>query len=844
MSHILKMSNSKQEDVKGVSGQQIKNDSVKTPALSVPIVVPVDGKKSSVKTSKRRKPVFLREVSGGKILIVFIFNIIFFSLLTMYIYEYPKVPRTKRMISLGNNLKGKYQMDEIQEPVNTLKERVTQVIKVIEDDVVYVYNQTYQAVYDDVIAPVKMLFNSNVKIVVLVIIVLSVILFLINFIRPLYMWCIRPVCTLQWRIFAYLCESAYLCVKQTDCMKILCTYNPFLCIRIRYRRWKYSKEIKTVEEEYGIGTMEKLLIPTDKLYTEYTVTKENGMDYVKIPIPTAKVMNASSDKESIIHGSVIFEAKVIPGFIGTFQVDGNIVGFFSRIRYQGKDCIITAAHVLAFHRESPLAMCKDAVKILMQTIKEMHVLVYSRIDESDFVIIEMPPKVFSMLALKVGTIASRITNSSIGRIFQSVEGKFGLSTAPVRTHPNKPWHLVYKMTTIKGSSGSPILDNKNRIVGIHLEHDPELKMNVGVMPPIFRNEKMLVKESPTANDAAAEDWAKQYENESESEDDYEDSMYVRDITYGDYLMDEENWGAQMDRLEEKEKFNKEVEKHTKDGITYSENTPIWARFKLGRNLPEEKRTQHKTDMISRKRVRKDKESPFVCPNCFLIHNTKEYNCSKCGHPLVRDLNIKRINEAKQAVDDIPFPLVVKDQIQKEVDPIVKYCDLTHSILDLLTKSQSRWVFPMDYDEVRTEVMKIREKQNEVDKKIDIALEVLRENRVIKGWGEAGRQEKVDKGITISVQTDFPDKMEGTLTVPAMLNTLGEPLRVQVPVIDVKVIPPKIPITSWKKQKKEIGQKLKNEKLTVEERNDYERQLAAIKTRGKNFKETAAAVPLN
>ena len=60
---------------------------------------------------------------------------------------------------------------------------------------------------------------------------------------------------------------------------------------------------------------------------------------------TTEPLKVVSGKESKLVSSDIEEVGSIPKFIGQFKVGNDVVGHFSRVLYEGRDCLLTAMHV-------------------------------------------------------------------------------------------------------------------------------------------------------------------------------------------------------------------------------------------------------------------------------------------------------------------------------------------------------------------------------------------------------------------------------------------------------------------------------------------------------------------
>lgn len=525
--------------------------------------------------------------------------------------------------------------------------------------------------------PVNSLLKTRTGTVVLILIILAVVVVFIRVTGPAIRMSFNFVCIISrftYSSIRFVMSPIYSIIRQSACCMNCCALYPL----VKVRNWRKAKQIEERDRKrikiYNAGEMEEMIqvlkrthskLRTDehgvyldagenhRVYLDPNTQAEDLLTLRMLPNPARESGSGVTIKETILTGSKLYKVDKIPDFQGQFDVDGTIVGHFARIKYNDKDCLITAFHVLDYNRSALISLRKGDKLVRLDSVRT-RIICASRTEELDFLIMELPSFVFSTLGLKTGTWTPRVQAREPISIYQFYEGKPCVSSASIRLSDVKPWHVNYSASTLPGTSGAPILDTRNNIIGVHVEHDVQAKCNVGVIPPVFRNSR---KESPTNEDilqgmmelAAYElpedDETEEERTEREEREEREELyrvLFSRDIEDLKQKGQQMSWGEQMDYIEE------HISSRMKD-----EYAVMWTKAgKSGR---------HVNQMVKRGVIRK--ESPWTCSKCNCIHIKRAYNCTNCGFALVK-LTKQRLEARKQGATTATS--ILRDKVPEEV----------------------------------------------------------------------------------------------------------------------------------------------------------------------------------
>jgi len=258
------------------------------------------------------------------------------------------------------------------------------------------------------------------------------------------------------------------------------------------------------------------------------------------------------NKETALSVSTFYDS-VLPSFVGLITVGENAVGMFSRINYNGIDCFMTAFHVMASHKLAIMKLSKDDLSYEVDGL--WPVLAYSSENDLDYIIIEVPSKVFSKLKMKVGKFASNIPMKASISAF-GVDGDVVKRTSGfMDIAPQGKFRIRYGASTLPSWSGTPILGRNNVIMGIHTTGGPTYNLGsllpFAVVKAVKVVETELVKESPAFGSMYDQDiWDEardnryqrrldRFEDEREEEDriyaQFEDSVHFVDSSDRSYI---------------------------------------------------------------------------------------------------------------------------------------------------------------------------------------------------------------------------------------------------------------------------------------------------------------------
>lgn len=541
----------------------------------------------------------------------------------------------------------------------------------ISSDVFVQAEKIFDEIVEIVEHPVRELTKTKLGWFVIFFLSLCVFSFLVPFLRLLFngIGFIFTRCLIP--ISKFFVKNTFL---RTSCILHFCALKPCLKFRNWYIKRKYerqafrnlqiykpSEEIqmikKTISDVYTDEQGVYLLAENNQRV--YLNPEKQPKDFLSLYMlgTTNREKGFSTDtiKESVLPTSKLYKVDSIPDFQGTFEVDGQLIGHFSRIRFNGLDCLLTAYHVLDYNKRALINMRKGDKCVCFNSI-DAKVVAASHSDQYDFLVLAVPSCVFSTLGMKIGTWTTRIQPREAIQIYQFYDGKPCVSSAAITSNSNKPWHVSYAASTIVGTSGAPLLDCKRRIVGVHLEHEASSKLNVGVIPPIF---KMSLKESPTnENLDAAWNLLSRYDSLEPIDEDFNNPEYIEMEAYVSRYQDTidvyekgTSWADYMDD------FDRNVQSEMKQ--KYGEKFDI---FQTRSNSQK----GHIGTVIKSGRIRK--ESPWSCSKCGFVQK-QGFNCTRCGFALIPstektlDNQAKGIDEAKNFLQT-QLPVEITDKIIK------------------------------------------------------------------------------------------------------------------------------------------------------------------------------------
>jgi hypothetical protein len=341
-------------------------------------------------------------------------------------------------------------------------------------------------------------------------------------------------------------------------------------------------------------------------------------------------------KESLVAASKIEKAEKTPAFIGEVYVGDTVVGMFSRIMFNNKHAILTAYHVIESHVLSSINIGFKGGKLPLKP--EWTMLAASHSTELDFAIIEVPPGYFSQLGMKVGKTRTNLTARTGVTLFGNRDGETGMSIGLAA--PISAWRLKYGASTLPSWSGTPLLDAKLRIIGVHTEAHPSRAYNIGTALPrhIFQTKESYAAE-PAYEDVSDED--------QDYEEDYDAFVYTED-------------------------------KYYKYGTVESGKYYMQAYEPKDNHIPKKSAWARVLDDMDERIVTigygSSKETITICPHCGL---TQEYNkvCSKCNFKTLKATGEEvtaKVNELLTPVRHAFAAIIADDRlINMALDAVVE-----------------------------------------------------------------------------------------------------------------------------------------------------------------------------
>lgn len=157
------------------------------------------------------------------------------------------------------------------------------------------------------------------------------------------------------------------------------------------------------------------------------------------------------------------KAGTEPASLVAIKSCGDVVGYGSRVKFEGKDYLLTAHHV--WHRSpKPDALAKTGKQVDIGEWEEKYSCDAAVLD---FSLVAVPALVWAKLGVKASRVAPLSTSESVsaygGTNTMEIMAGFGKATP---TEGCK-WKLVHDSPTIAGWSGTPLYSTRG-VVGMHL----------------------------------------------------------------------------------------------------------------------------------------------------------------------------------------------------------------------------------------------------------------------------------------------------------------------------------------------------------------------------------------
>jgi len=510
-------------------------------------------------------------------------------------------------------------------------------------------------------------------------------------------------------------------IRDLTCTAAICGMSPF----VRFRNWNIDRKKRIHKERLDFLERENMIMMTNAeeipeytesvshirmdekgpymLYDNHKVYFAKGTDvatFVNLSGIARDRYPAIGKKESIIAKSKFYKAEKFPGFQGTFEIGGQVIGHFSRIKYDGRSCLITAYHVLKNNMGASISMCGKTKKIEFALVKTS-VISWSPTSMFDFIVLEVADFVFSLLELSIGSISPGVSVGTPISIYQYAHNNKDMPcfTTGVVCRSQKPWHIQYGASTIV-SSGAAVLDQKGRIVAIHVEEGASGITNVGIIPPIFRSRK----ESVVNNDVMAQQ--RDFVVAGEEELDYNelrgfedldfDTGEFSDITIGKYVYYENTdpdaaIGTNFKDGDRRKNWFEEVDEALADSDAREEKQLRVLRLQAAAMVAP----GHINRQIKGGRFRK--ESPWTCSKCFTLHLKRGFTCVKCGYALVKISNAKipsdyptpqKMEAIKEVLEPIPVEVqeIITKIVQKTESKEAKEASLAIKVADVIDQA--------------------------------------------------------------------------------------------------------------------------------------------------------------
>ena len=526
------------------------------------------------------------------------------------------------------------------------------------------------------------------------------------------------------------------------CCAAFCAGKPFVWIRVKSRKFWLNYWVgRRIERVQEMEPLEEIVIGSSRfksdeqgMYLQFENVKiylDNGVNdaLMAASAPPYKRDVNEGVKETKISTSGFFKAQQMPKFQGLFEAGGIVIGHFSRINYKGRDCLLTAYHVLEYNKNADIMVTNNGVSFRLHDIPS-RVACYSKSEELDFIILEIPTTIFSRLGLKVAKIASSCGLGTPVAVYQtktSVTGeRVNCYAMGCVSKDNRSWYFKHGASTVVGASGAAVLNSKMAIVGVHVEGGTG-GCNYGVVPPVLR----AMKESPQNDDIVGGDnmprnW-KNYDSDSDDDSIYdgEDEQMTKAQRKAEQRALEEEETRELVRAAIRRDLEARSEFKLRSWVDIMEEEEESENFETA-YVPKFKGSSIPAPLGNRR------ESPWTCVECGVVQSHHAFNCIKCGMPMKPAA--KAVDECKQAIttvkdgvdsSNLPYPCMVK--IMEELTVLKERMEKFSEIENIFSrKSLSETSWFRAQGEAMDKMMKAMDSLKievlEVDKKLVNALE--------------------------------------------------------------------------------------------------------------------------
>jgi len=238
--------------------------------------------------------------------------------------------------------------------------------------------------------------------------------------------------------------------------------------------------------------------------------------YIDGMFPMTSAPFSGRRPETVLEGSFLFSCEDMPKCIGQIVVNGEngfsrIVGMFSRISYNGKDCLLTAYHVLSAHRGKILCLASERGGEVVTLPFDTKWVAAAMSKKMDVAIIEVPSSIFSVLGIARGEVDAHPHRNTPVFVFgfDGEKKRFG------RGMMSKDSGLCvsYGASTLPSWSGSPIMDARKRILGVHVAGGVDMNYGMLIFPLFRRLETDYADDEYKEDDVSEEEADEQYEVE-------------------------------------------------------------------------------------------------------------------------------------------------------------------------------------------------------------------------------------------------------------------------------------------------------------------------------------------
>jgi hypothetical protein len=157
-----------------------------------------------------------------------------------------------------------------------------------------------------------------------------------------------------------------------------------------------------------------------------------------------------------------------------------VVGMGCRVDVNGRDVLLTATHVLKTLVDGAAFIGTTQTKVIFEDY--WPVVFASSENDLDLALVDVPAAVWSLLGVRKLQCQNKIHNSDYCKVVGVKDGVLVQSRGTAIPWKSKPFYLYHASSTLPSFSGSPLVNSKNQVIGVHLGAVEGRNYGVCVLP--------------------------------------------------------------------------------------------------------------------------------------------------------------------------------------------------------------------------------------------------------------------------------------------------------------------------------------------------------------------------